>query len=113
MSPNTTPSVSAAAPPCTAGVLGFGGLAAASAVELIESAELERLDRSTTVQPRRHSAQSSSEGTGHIGDHADKLSRVASMPNDEDERDHAELDLERSSQCRIRPPSAASAQWVP
>ena len=31
-----------------------------------------------------------SEGTGYVGDHADKLSRIAPMPQDEDERSRRE-----------------------
>jgi hypothetical protein len=38
---------------------------------------------------RRHGG-SRSEATGYVGDHADKLSRVAPIPHDEDERPRRE-----------------------
>jgi hypothetical protein len=51
---------------------------------------------------RRHSDDRTSERSGYIGDHADKLSRIAPLPHDEDERPRRE-DMHYGSTIFSRP----------
>lgn len=56
------------------------------------------------MRARRHSAESSSEGTGYVGDHADKLSRIPALHFDADDERPSREDLSAGSNIFTGPP---------